>query len=60
MTRIQYEHHAEQMEAYRAEFAEYWKYLTNPPPAKMSQQELAMMELSFWNEWYSEKKSGAR
>lgn len=59
MTRIQYEHHAEQMEAYRTEFAAYWKHLTTPPPP-ITPQELAMEELRFWNEWYAEKKAGIR
>ena len=59
MTRIQYDHHAEQMEAFRAEFYEMWEnaVMFSPCLKKMNAKDLAVIELREWNRWYSERKS---
>lgn len=60
MTRTQYEHHAEQMEAYRKEFSLLWGKFLERARHNIPGSELAMMELKFWNRWYAEKKEGKR
>ena len=50
MTRIQYESHAEQMEAYRKEFAEYWNPIrwARKTTLHLTDKELAMIEFNEW------------
>lgn len=62
MTRNQYDHHAEQMEAYRADFQKHWSPIKDAiiaiTPSRT--RDLTMLELREWNRWYAEKKLGVR
>lgn len=49
MTRIWLEHHNEQMEAARAEFAVLWKSVILPQLPGMSPRAVAMAEMAEWN-----------
>lgn len=55
MTRAQYEHHAEQMEAYRRDFRIAWETEFQPLLAHLNAKEMAMAQLKQWGVWFKTK-----
>ena len=51
-------HHEEQMEAYRRDFAQYWKPWQNYHEwSGLDKNEIAMKELREWQRWLKGKKA---